>query len=231
MTNAEQMYPRILKRIRGAWIDGIIIPVAAVGSLILLNEVGVDSGHLKAAVAVLIILALEPFAVSLTGGSIGHHLVGMRVRRLSSDRNLGIVAALARFIVKTLLGLPAFLVVLTTKRRQALHDVVARSVVVYKDGRMTQAHEALPELTLAEEHKVYVSVWRRLLVVFAYWFISLIAWSITVGMLCADEECTGVSETSVSVLVGLLVVVLIATAILGWRGYLYGARRQRHASY
>ncbi|WP_150049441.1 RDD family protein [Methylomonas rhizoryzae] len=158
MATAEQLYPRILRRNLGASIDGIVLPVLAVTSIYLLAVAGIESGRLKAAAAVLVILALEPFAVAFTGGSVAHHLVGIRVRRVSSNSNIGIGAASIRFLVKSITGLPAFLFVLTTKRRQALHDVVAGSVIVYRDDRLVLDHEILPELTRQEEHNVYLSV-------------------------------------------------------------------------
>jgi uncharacterized RDD family membrane protein YckC len=188
-SKAELLYPRVLRRVQGALIDGLVIPVAAVGAIVALGYAGIGSGYLKGMVALFLILLLEPLAVSFTGGSIGHHVVGMRVRRISRDEKIGILSALVRFVVKTLAGLPAFLVVLTTRRRQALHDVAARSVVVYKRGGGVPSHEILPELSRAEEHRAYTSVGRRLLVIVAYWAFSYLLLSIAALALCANGKC------------------------------------------
>jgi len=225
MCGAAQFYPRIARRVQGALIDGLVIPLCAIGSIVLLAYLGVEIGRAKAMTAILVIFVLEPLAVSWTGGSLGHHIVGVRVRRLSADRNLGLAAALVRFAVKTATGLPSFLVVQTTRRRQALHDLLARSVVVYRDGQSIPEHESLPELTRAEEHRAYVSVWRRVLVIATYWFGCYLTWAFSlVGLVNIGTRPVHIGIAA-AVVTSIALVALPVLAVLGWKGLLYGARR------
>ena len=46
------------------------------------------------------LLVLEPGLVAYTGGTIGHHLRGLRVRRVGEDRTLNLVLACVRFLIK-----------------------------------------------------------------------------------------------------------------------------------
>ncbi|HEY3486459.1 MAG TPA: RDD family protein, partial [Gammaproteobacteria bacterium] len=224
-------YPRILRRVQGAFIDGVVIPMTAIGSVVILSYAGVESGYLKVGAAAFFILLLEPVAVSLTGGSVGHHFVGMRVRRLSEDSRLNLAMALVRFLVKTAVGIPAFFVAFLTRRRQGLHDLIARSVVVHKNVEGLPQHQSLPELTLADEHKVYASVWRRLLVIATYWLLSFIIWAVITSFivlpLCSQSGvCTDGEAYGLLALFALFIVMVVAVAILGWKGFLYGCRKQ-----
>jgi len=173
---ATETYPRLLRRLRGALIDGIFIPLAALGTLVALAYAGVESTWVKVLCPLIVILLLDPVAVSATGGSIGHHLVGLRVRKERTDERIGLLAAVVRLLVKTFFGLPAFFVAFVTRKRQALHDLVARSLIVHKSTVGLPLHELLPERTRRDEHAALVSVWRRILVILLYWVLFYLAW-------------------------------------------------------
>jgi uncharacterized RDD family membrane protein YckC len=224
-------YPRLLRRIQGAAIDGVIIPVAAILTLITLAYTGVGDGRIKAAIATLVILALEPGAVSFTGGTIGHHIVGIRVRRLGSDVHLGLVPATFRFLVKVFFGTPAFFIALLTRRRQALHDLAARSIVVYKSTTGLPDHEFLYDLDRDEEQRAFASVGRRVAVIAVYWFLALLVWEITaflaLSKTCVMHEiCTDLDEGLTWGTFGAFLLAIVSIAVLGWRGLLYGCRKQ-----
>jgi len=185
----------------------------------------------KVAVAGAIILLLEPVAVSITGGTVGHHLVGIRVRRIHADVRLNLPLALIRFVVKAAFGLPAFFVVLVTRRRQGLHDLAARSLVVHKSTEGLPDHEILGELTREDEHRAYVSIWRRLLVIVFYWSIFFLGWGIVVQLSVSrqcveDGVCTEMESYFLLAGVAMLLLTAIVIAVLGWLGLLYGCRRR-----
>jgi uncharacterized RDD family membrane protein YckC len=229
-SSANAAYPRLIRRIKGAMIDGIIIPIAAIGVLVLIDSFGVESGVVKAICAALIILLLEPLAVVFTGGTIGHHVLGMRVRRKNEDKRLGIFAALTRFVTKTLFGIFSFFVALITQKRQSLHDVAANSVVVYKSTIGLPEYEILPEITRADEQRTYVSVWRRMLVIFLYWLLCWTCFNIIIFAgfdSCVNSHaCSNAQNLSVLAIFSLLLASFLIVAILGWRGKLFGCRKQ-----
>jgi uncharacterized RDD family membrane protein YckC len=227
---ASTAYPRLIRRIKGAMIDGIVIPIAAVGVLVLTDTFGVESGVVKAIFAALTILLLEPLAVVFTGGTVGHHILGMRVRRKNEDKRLGVVAALTRFVTKTLFGIFSFFVALITQKRQALHDVAANSLVVYKSTTGLPEYEILPEITRADEQSMYVSVWRRMLVIFLYWLLCWTGFSIVsyivVGSCVNNNTCSDARNFSLLAIFVLLLASFVVIAFLGWRGKLFGCRKQ-----
>jgi len=232
---ATETYPRLLRRLQGVFIDGIVIPLAALGTLVALSYAGVESTWVKVLCPLLVIFLLDPVAVSATGGSIGHHLVNLRVRKERTDERINLLAAVVRLVVKTLFGLPAFFVAFVTRKRQALHDLVAKSLIVHKSSVGLPLHELLPERTRKDEHATYVSIWRRILVVLLYWVLFYLAWNLVVLVILAGPcvEYGKCSETQAFVAMGamlVLLVVLIVLAALGWRGRLYGCRKARVAS-
>jgi uncharacterized RDD family membrane protein YckC len=61
----------------------------------------------------------------------GQYITGIRVRQLSDpSRRINVAAAYARYLVKLPLGFISFLTMGFNQRRRAIHDFVARSVVI-----------------------------------------------------------------------------------------------------
>lgn len=224
-------YPRLLRRLQGVFIDGIVIPIAAVGTLVALTYAGADT-WVKVLCPLLVVCVLEPLAVSLSGGTVGHHLVGLRVRKERADERISVFAAFVRLLVKVLFGLPAFFVAFVTRKRQGLHDLAARSLIVHHSTVDLPRHELLPERTRADEDATYLSVGRRVLVMLLYWIVVYAAWNLLVFVIlagpCVDYgKC---SQAQAVVALGALIALLVAfivVAALGWRGKLYGCRKAR----
>jgi uncharacterized RDD family membrane protein YckC len=80
---------------------------------------------------VFIFWVYEPVALSLFGGTIGHFANGIRVKRDDDlNRNIAIHVSMLRFLVKVLLGVISLFTVGSNPEGKAIHDIVARSVVV-----------------------------------------------------------------------------------------------------
>jgi uncharacterized RDD family membrane protein YckC len=226
-------YPRMLRRLRGVFIDGIVWPLAAIGTLVALTYAGVENPWLRIGLPLLVIFLLDPVAVSLTGGSIGHHLTGLRIRKERVDERIGVLAASVRFVVKAVFGLPAFFVAFITHKRQGLHDLAARSLIVYKDAESIPAHERMPARTVDDERATYASAWRRLLVVLLYWVLLYISVGFVIAAVMfgpcstSPERCTPMQSIAALVALATLVIGFIVIALLGWRGRLYGCRKRR----
>lgn len=228
--NLQSAYPRLVVRIKGAFIDGIIVPFLAIGSIFLLEAIGIHRAEIKIACAILIILVLEPMAVSLTGGTIGHHILGLRVRSKTVDKRLNVFAALIRFLIKTIFGLPSFFVALLTRNRQALHDLTANSIVIFKSTVHLPTYEVLSEMTRDDEQKRYVSIWRRLLVIFFYWFFAYLSFGLLIAIAfndCVENKvCSPTHAGGILACLLLMVLGFVVIAVLGWKGKLYGCRKQ-----
>ena len=140
----ELRYPRLIRRIQAAIIDGAILSIAffTAGMIIAPYEI---HGGLKASFVALLLIIMEPGLVSITGGTIGHHLRGIRIQDYKHGTNLNIFRATIRFLVKILFGLLSFVFILATKRYQAFHDMISGSVVVLRDSAKVPEYEAVSE--------------------------------------------------------------------------------------
>ena len=175
------------------------------------------------------ILALEPGMVSSTGGTIGHHLIGLRIRDATRDVKIGFFRALLRFIIRGLLGVVSLVFILITRRHQAIHDYVTRSIVVLRRSEGIAERERQVERTESAAFE-YPSRTRRSIVTLLYLIVSFVVLSITVNIVVSvdcieNERCTD-RETVVVLILGLIWLISVCIGfVLGWRGQLLGARR------
>jgi hypothetical protein len=88
-------YPRLVKRVRAVLIDSVLVPVVAITSLGVGYGLGVTDFLWRALLVGVPVFILEPGLVTITGGTVGHHLVGIRVQRKDGSGNLNIIAWLA----------------------------------------------------------------------------------------------------------------------------------------
>jgi uncharacterized RDD family membrane protein YckC len=140
----ELRYPRLIRRIQAAIIDGAILSIAFFTAGVIISAYEIHGG-LKASIVALLLIILEPGLVSITGGSIGHHLRGLRVQNYKHGTNINIFRATIRFLVKILFGWLSFVFILVTKRYQAFHDMISGSVVVLRDSTKVPEYEAVSE--------------------------------------------------------------------------------------
>jgi uncharacterized RDD family membrane protein YckC len=80
------------------------------------------------------VILYEPITTSLWGGTIGHYIFGIRVRRNSNrEKNILFPVAIIRFAFKTVLGWLSLLTVNAHEEKKAIHDSFTGSIVVFKD--------------------------------------------------------------------------------------------------
>lgn len=74
----------------------------------------------------------DPLFTSVFGGTIGHMMLGIRVKRESNEqKNITFSSAILRYIVKAFLGIISLLTVSRNEKRKAIHDYLVGSVVIY----------------------------------------------------------------------------------------------------
>lgn len=222
-------YPRVYLRIRAALIDSVILAAAFFGSAMTLASIDVGGGF-KFLIIAFLIFVLEPFLVSYSGSSIGHRLCGIKVQDRYSGKNINIVLAVIRFFAKSMLGLYSFVLVVFTRRHQALHDVLTRSVVVFRYPDQVSEMEYLHERDTEVEGFVYPAKWRRILIILLYGFVSTILFNFLLFLLlsarCIESSiCTSVEDGIVTLLSVTWLVCLVLIVVLGWKCRLFGARR------
>jgi uncharacterized RDD family membrane protein YckC len=228
---ASIYYPRLIKRVRAVLIDSVVVPAAAVASLGIGYGLGITDFATRALLVAAPIFVLEPGLVTVTGGTLGHHLVGIRVRKKDGSGNLNIFAATLRAIIKFLLGWLSFVFVFTTARHQAIHDLVSGSVVVHRSTAGLPQHDILAERRIESDAFVYPTRWKRALIAVLYWVLMTVLLFVALGIL-VSEGCTAPNRCTAYELVAILAIEigwLVATgviAVLGWTGRLPGAKRR-----
>ena len=219
-------YPRLIRRVRAILIDSVLLPIAVFGTLILGDTLGVTHTYGKVALILVPIFVLEPGLVAVTGGTVGHHLMKIRIATIDGQRNINIFAATLRFLAKMLLGWLSLIFVLTTKKHQAVHDLLARSVVVHKDPSTLPAYEILAERMPDSAEYLYPAVWRRVLVIFGYWVLATVALSIFSNVNCIKGNNCATWEYLLLLALNIAwLASLGGVTVRGWRGQLYGCRR------
>jgi len=228
----EVFYPRLVRRVRAYLIDQMVLLALLAAWLLLLPWMeGFTSAQKIFALSAPMWLA-EPCLVSLTGATIGHHLMYLRIRDARADRNLGFVRATLRAVLRLMLGWLSVLFILVTRRRQALHDVLLGSVVVIARPGRLPAYDLLVALPFDLQHAPGMpSRGRRLLIVLLY----LLGASIAVGIVAvvlispqcsSDEMCTREEEIVQAICGWVWLAAALAIVVLGVRGKLWGARRK-----
>lgn len=128
----ENNYPGVFERVKAIVTDGIVIVVFMfIASYIFaLFESVPDSARIIA--FVFIFLLYDPLFTSLFGGTIGHMMLGIRVRRESNEeKNILFPLAIVRYIAKSFLGFISLLTISGNEKKKAIHDYLVGSVVVY----------------------------------------------------------------------------------------------------
>ncbi len=168
--------------------------------------------------------------VSFTGSSIGHHLRGLRVQDARTGANIGVFRAVLRVAAKSFLGWFSVVFMLLTKRHQTIHDMVVKSVVVFKNPDEIADGQALEEREAEEAGYMYPSKGRRVLIIVGYCVVAFVLVVIP-GVLLTSEQCLLYDTCNeldrfletVSSIVWL--VMCVVCLVFGWRGRLPGARR------
>ncbi len=226
------MYPRLIRRIQACLIDSIVFAIIFFGSFLLVSSLKVESLWLKIIIIFLPIFILEPALVSVTGGTIGHHLIKLKVQNVNNSRNINILLASFRFILKSVLGTISLIFVLTTRRHQAIHDFLANSVVVYKDAKRVSEHEALVEREIEEEGYIYPSKLRRVFMIILYNVLLFIVISFLSVILMSEacienNKCTPADDFASYVIGFIWLISLTLILVGGWKSLLFGCKRKR----
>jgi uncharacterized RDD family membrane protein YckC len=130
----EKKYPHISDRVKAVVIDSIVLLgelVLATYIFSLFENVPVVA---KKIVFIFIFILYDPILTSFFGGTIGHMIMNIRVRREGYEQqNILLPLAIIRFVVKAFLGWLSLLTVSGNEKRKAIHDMLVGSVVVYKN--------------------------------------------------------------------------------------------------
>ncbi len=230
VTHMDFGYPRFSRRLQALMIDSVVVGVAAMLTLVISSKFGLKGGY-SAASAVLAIFALEPWLVAFTGGTLGHHIAGIRVANRGTGKNINIFAAVIRFLAKIVLGTLSLVSIFVTKQHQAIHDQLVGSVVVLKNVSAMLPHEVLAERVVEEEGYKYPSKIRRIIALLIYNVASIVvlglASTVFVSDGCALQGfCSQLERALSGALSVLWLIFFVGSVVLCWRAQILGCRKR-----
>lgn len=113
-------------RIKSTLIDNLIVLGLI---LIFINYFSDISIYIKG-ILIFVILSYEP-VISSKYRTLGQILIGIKVLNYSNtNRNISLLNAYARFLVKNALGWLSFITIIVTKQKRAIHDMIGNTIMV-----------------------------------------------------------------------------------------------------
>lgn len=126
----QTKYPVILRRYLATSIDVVFILYAFTIFIFILQGYNESETRGIIWIGIVILFLYEPLFTSRLC-TIGQKIMGIRVRRTDSGERLSMPRACVRTIVKLMLGIISFFSIPVTRKRRAIHDFAAGSVVRY----------------------------------------------------------------------------------------------------
>lgn len=125
-------YSGVIIRIKAMFSDAVVMLIFMVVASYIFSMFENVPDLARIVAFVFIFFLYEPIFISSFGGTIGHMMNGIKVKRENDlSRNIIFPLALFRFIVKALLGWISLLTVTGNAKKKALHDFAVGSVVIY----------------------------------------------------------------------------------------------------
>lgn len=127
----EIKYGTLINRLKAILIDVLVVVGLCMIATAIFSRIGYVSDPVRMVVFIFIFLLYDPLFTSIFGATIGHLIIGLKIRRAKDiTRKLIFPMALIRFIIKGTLGFVSLMTISTTKKNRAIHDIVAGSVVL-----------------------------------------------------------------------------------------------------
>lgn len=135
MTNEK--YPGLLDRVKAIVTDAVVIILFMLAATYVFSLFENVPDNAKIIAFVFIFILYDPIFTSSFGGTLGHMMVGIRVKRENNEKkNILFPLAIVRFIVKAFLGWISLLTVTGNVKSRAIHDYLVGSVVVYANPKI-----------------------------------------------------------------------------------------------
>ncbi|MBR9859420.1 RDD family protein [bacterium] len=132
----EEALPGVSDRARAAITDGVILIILLVISSMIISSFESVPDSVRMITFIFIFVLYDPLFTSLFGGTLGHYIMGIKVKHINHrDKNINIVFAIMRYLVKALLGWISLFTVGQNKYRLAIHDYVGQSIVLYNSPK------------------------------------------------------------------------------------------------
>jgi uncharacterized RDD family membrane protein YckC len=130
--NLSQL-PSLVVRIKAFFIDLLILLLVFATASIILDMISNVPSLAKGFIAIFMLYLYDPILTSFTGGTIGHKLMKLKIKQLRNpEKNISLLAAFLRFLIKTVLGWISFFTVTGNVNKRAIHDLASGSIILKK---------------------------------------------------------------------------------------------------
>ncbi|MFK8068065.1 MAG: RDD family protein [Gammaproteobacteria bacterium] len=223
-------YPRVLRRLRALAVDSIIIPSVFIAIIITVSTL-IDPGIHVLLSAGFAVFILEPLMVSVTGGTVGHHLLGLRVIHKRTFKNLNIFSVTLRSLVKLIVGLLSVVSIFTTRQHKAIHDLLAGSIVVLKNPQTLSSYEVLTEREFEEKGYDYATKPRQISVIIIYNLMLMAVVGSLPSLLVSEpcvinDNCSKFEELTMGMIFIFWMISSVLLIVMARKGFLLGCRRR-----
>ena len=129
----ELDYPGVFVRVKATIIDSFIMILLLLGATDVFSNIENVPDYAKIITFSCIFLLYDPLMISFMGATIGHRINKIKVQRFDNGKKINIALALIRFVIKALLGWVSLITISSNEKKQAIHDAIVNSIVVYDD--------------------------------------------------------------------------------------------------
>lgn len=130
---SESQYPSFMERMKAIMTDAVIIMLLIVFFSYAFDTMGEVSPQSRMCAFIFVFFLYDPIFVAFFGGTLGHLLMGLKVRRYSDqNKKVFIIIAFFRYAIKVILGIISFLTISSQPQKRAIHDLFTGSIVLYK---------------------------------------------------------------------------------------------------
>lgn len=129
----DVIFPSLLVRVKALFVDLLIVLLIFSVTSVLMGKFNGIPDWLRGLIFVFSVYIYEPLFISLFGGTIGHNILGINIRKVDKpNEKVNIFQSAIRSIVKYSLGIISFLTVTSNDRMRSIHDQASGGIVLYK---------------------------------------------------------------------------------------------------
>jgi uncharacterized RDD family membrane protein YckC len=237
MDKNKDIFASLSTRIKASILDCIILMALFISIPMVIGNLLDTDSPIKVFAMFAPVLLLEPILVAFSGATIGQHFFGMEVIRVNTRSKCPFHVAFLRYLAKAVLGSISLVYMLFSKKHQAIHDHLAKTVVLISQKKLEKNPEMAKygetEQTLIADYS-YPSAIRRFILFIVWYIVSVVAIGIffEVGAILIFPDYTIESEKLPefyeNILSIVFAVVFITLAFFASKGFLPGARRKKN---
>ena len=143
---SEINYPGISDRVKAIMTDSIVLILFMLAATYAFSQFENTPDYARMTAFLFIFGLYDPIFTSIFGGTIGHFVIGIRVKRKKNkEKNILLPFAIFRFAVKVILGWLSLLTMSRDEQNRAIHDYLSGSVVIYSEERLHELSETIKE--------------------------------------------------------------------------------------